>query len=447
MKIKYAGRIYGFKEKWNLFRAAHEFWLTEGRWTKKFETEFSKYLFGCKNSIPLGYSSFVNSGSSANLLAFMALTQPELGDKRIKRGDEVITTACGFPTTISPIVQYGAVPVFVDITQFKCNYLNIFTGDGNADITQIKKAYTPKTKAIMLAHTLGSPFNIKEIKKFCEEKNIWLIEDNCDSLGAQYLHTIQLTKLCCMSFYKKTGTAGHISTHSFYPAHHITTGEGGMVCTSSLQLYKIINSLKNWGRDCVCGPGQDNVCKNRFGYKIGNINYDHKYIYSRFGYNLKATDLQAAIGCAQLQRLEYFVKRRNENWKDFYDGMLGMNNYGICQFHTSASASNGNTSRFGFLVICLGGKYMDRKTITSILEKRGVQTRLLFGGNLTKQPMFKSLKKGVDYRIVGNLKNTNYIAARGFWVGVYPGIRRKHIKYIVDILAEYDYQNVITGGK
>ncbi len=401
-KIPYAGRVYDKKEILNLIDASLEFWLTAGRWTLQFEKKLSKFL-------NIKHCLFVNSGSSANLLAFMTLTSPLLGKRAIKRGDEVITVAACFPTTISPIIQYGARPVFVDIT----------IPQYNIDVTKIKKAINKKTKAIFLAHTMGNPFDVKVIKEFCEKYNLWLIEDNCDSLGAMY-------KL--NGKWQYTGTFGDIGTSSFYPAHHITTGEGGAVYTNNDLLYKIALSLRDWGRDCYCLPGKDNTCGHRFEKKYGKLpsGYDHKYVYSHFGYNLKATDLQAAIGCAQIEKLPEFIKKRNENWQYLKENLKDLSDILILP----EEEKNSKPAWFGFLVT-IKNKKIKRDNLIKYLELNQIQTRLLFAGNITKQPCFNFLNKN-EYRIDGNLKNTDMVMNNSFWVGVYPRLKFNNIDVIIN---------------
>ncbi len=402
-KIPYAGRVYDEKEILNLIDASLEFWLTAGRWTLQFEKKLSDFL-------KIKHSLFVNSGSSANLLAFMTLTSPLLGKRAIKKGDEVITVAACFPTTISPIIQYGAKPVFVDIE----------IPQYNIDITKLKKAISKKTKAVFLAHTMGNPFDIKSIKEFCEKYNLWLIEDNCDSLGAMY-------KL--NGKWQYTGTFGDIGTSSFYPAHHITTGEGGAVYTNNDLLYKIALSLRDWGRDCYCLPGRDNTCGHRFDKKYGKLplGYDHKYVYSHFGYNLKATDLQAAIGCAQIDKLPEFIKKRNENWQYLRENLSDLSDILILP----DKEKNLKPAWFGFLMT-IKNKKIKRDEMIKYLEKNQIQTRMLFAGNIVRQPCFVNASKQKLYRISGNLENTDFVMNNSFWVGVYPGLKKTQIKKIVN---------------
>lgn len=402
-RISYAGRIYDEKEMCNLTDALLDFWLTSGRFTEEFEKRLADYL-------GIRFCSLVNSGSSANLLAFMALASPLLGDRRIKRGDEVITVAAGFPTTITPMLQYGAVPVFVDVT----------IPQYNIDVSMLEEALSDKTKAVMLAHTLGNPFDLAAVKKFCDENSLWLIEDNCDALGSKYLLDGK---------WKYTGTIGDIGTSSFYPPHHMTMGEGGAVYTDNPLLHKAVRSLRDWGRDCVCPSGTDNLCGHRFDRQYGELplGYDHKYVYSHFGYNLKATDLQAAVGCAQLDKLPLFAERRKHNFKRLKEGLAGTEKYLILP----ETCENADPSWFGFLITCKEGT--DRSKIVQYVESKGIQTRMLFAGNLIKHPCFDELRKsGEGYRVVGGLDNTDRIMRDSFWVGVYPGMTDEMIDYMVE---------------
>lgn len=406
-RIPYAARVYDSEEMVNLVDSALEFWLTSGKYTKQFEKDFAENL-GVK------YCSLVNSGSSANLIAFMSLTSPLLGERRINRGDEVITVAAGFPTTITPIIQYGAIPVFVDVT----------IPEYNIDVTQLEKALTDKTKAVMIAHTLGNPFDLESVKKFCEIHNLWLVEDNCDALGSKY--TIN-NKECY------TGTIGDIGTSSFYPPHHITMGEGGAVYTNNPLLHKIIRSFRDWGRDCSCSSGEDNLCKHRFDRKYGDLpfGYDHKYVYSHFGYNLKATDMQAAVGTAQLKKISYFTKKRQDNFNKLKEGLKELEDIIILPEATK----NSNPSWFGFLITCKRAE--DRNKVVEHLERKGIQTRNLFAGNLIKHPCFDEMRKtGQGYRVIGDLKNTDTIMNNTFWVGVYPGLNDGKLDYIIKNIKE-----------
>ncbi len=406
-RIGYAGRVYDYEEMVNLVDSALEFWLTSGRYTREFETDFAQML-GVK------HCSLVNSGSSANLLAFMALTSPLLKERRIQRGDEVITVAAGFPTTVAPIIQYGAVPVFVDVT----------IPQYNIDVIALEKALSLKTKAVMLAHTLGNPFELKTVREFCKRHHLWLVEDNCDALGSEYIIDGKT---------KKTGTIGDIGTSSFYPPHHLTMGEGGAVYTDNPLLHKIIRSFRDWGRDCMCPSGRDNLCGHRFDGQYGDLpqGYDHKYVYSHFGYNLKATDMQAAIGCAQLKKLPFFTGKRRHNFERLYEGLQDLRNKIILP----EACPNSNPSWFGFLMTCKDG--VERRTVVSHIEARGIQTRMLFAGNLTKHPCFDEMRKSsVGYRVVGNLENTERIMKNTFWVGVYPGMTDETIDYMVRTIRE-----------
>lgn len=404
-RISYASRVYDAEEMVNLVDSALEFWLTAGRYAAEFEKEFAKYL-GVK------YCSLVNSGSSANLNAFMALTSPSLGDRQIKRGDEVITVAAGFPTTVAPLVQYGAVPVFIDVT----------IPQYNIDVTKLEAAYSPKTKAVMIAHTLGNPFDLKTVKDFCDRHNLWLVEDNCDALGSTY--TIDGQE-------KFTGTIGDIGTSSFYPAHHMTMGEGGAVYTDNPKLHKIIRSFRDWGRDCMCPAGKDNLCGHRFDGQHGELpkGYDHKYVYSHFGYNLKATDMQAAIGCAQLKKLPHFVERRRQNFNRLREGLNDLQD----KFILPVPCENSNPSWFGFLLTCREG--VERQKVVQYIEKNNIQTRMLFSGNLIKHPCFDEMRAtGEGYRVVGSLENTDRIMNDTFWLGVYPGMTAEKIDYMIKII-------------
>ena len=406
-RIPYASRVYDHEEMVNLVDSALEFWLTSGRYTEEFEKKLADYL-------KVRYCSLVNSGSSANLIAFMALTSPLLGDRRIGRGDEVITVAAGFPTTVTPAIQYGAVPVFVDVA----------IPQYNIDVTKLEAALSEKTKAVMLAHTLGNPFDLTAVKEFCDAHGLWLVEDNCDAMGTVYELKGER---------KLTGTIGDIGTSSFYPPHHMTMGEGGAVYTDNPLLNKIIRSFRDWGRDCVCPSGHDNVCGHRFDRQYGELplGYDHKYVYSHFGYNLKATDLQAAIGCAQLDKFPSFVEKRRHNfarlWKKLEDTQD--------QLILPAAAEHSEPSWFGFLITCREG--VDRNRLVQYIESKGVQTRMLFAGNLTKHPCFDEMRKtGGGYRIAGGLENTDRIMADTFWIGVYPGMTDEKIDYMARVIKE-----------
>jgi CDP-6-deoxy-D-xylo-4-hexulose-3-dehydrase len=401
--IHYAGKCYDFNEMVNAVESVLDFDLTHGKWCNLFEKKLAEFL-------DVKYCLLVNSGSSANLLAFMALTSPSNNIYQIKRGDEIITTACCFPTTLAPIIQYGAVPVFVDVDE-----------NGNIDCNELEKAYTIKTKAIMTAHTLGNPFNIEAVNNFCKEHcDIYLIEDNCDSLGSKYNN-------------KYTGTFGDIGTSSFYPAHHICMGEGGAVYTDNLLLYKIMLSMRDWGRACTCNTGEDNKCGKRFSQKLGKLpnNYDHKYIYQEQGFNLKATEMQAAIGVAQLDKLENFIKKRQENFIYLYNKLKGLQDYLILPQTTEYS----NPSPFSFLILTKEG--VDKNKLVEYLENNKIQTRPLFAGNILLHPCFDSLEIDKDYRVIGDLKNTNYIMNNGFMVGIYPGLNNKDLDKISNVIWNY----------
>lgn len=406
-RIPYASRVYDEQEMCNLVDASLDFWLTAGRYAEEFERKFAEYL-------GIRFCSLVNSGSSANLVAFMALTSPLLGDRRVKRGDEVITVAAGFPTTVTPMIQYGAVPVFVDVT----------IPQYNIDITKLEEAFSEKTKAVMIAHTLGNPFDLKVVKKFCDAHNLWLVEDNCDALGSKY--TIDGEE-------KFTGTIGDIGTSSFYPPHHMTMGEGGAVYTNDPLLHRAIRSFRDWGRDCICPSGQDNMCGRRFDKQYGELplGYDHKYVYSHFGYNLKATDLQAAIGCAQIDKFPSFVEHRKNNFNRLKEGLKDTADKLILP----VACENADPSWFGFLVTCQAG--IDRNKVVPYIESKGIQTRMLFAGNLIKHPCFDEMRRtGEGYRVVGGLENTDRIMRDTFWVGVYPGMTDEKIDYMIKVVCE-----------
>lgn len=414
-RISYASRVYDSDEMTNLVDSALEFWLTSGRYTDEFEKEFAKYL-------GVRFCSVVNSGSSANLVAFMTLTSPliekEYGrERRVLPGDEVITVAAGFPTTVAPIIQYGAVPVFVDVT----------IPGYNIDVNKLEEALSPLTKAVMIAHTLGNPFDLRKVKEFCYKHNLWLIEDNCDALGSRYEME---------DGWHFTGTVGDIGTSSFYPPHHMTMGEGGAVYTNVPLLNKIIRSLRDWGRDCVCPSGKDNLCGHRFDGQYGELpfGYDHKYVYSHFGYNLKATDMQAAVGCAQLKKFPMFVEKRKQNFNRLYKGL---SSYGAIEdkLILPVATEYSDPSWFGFMMTCKDG--IDRKAIVEKIESTNVQTRALFAGNLVKHPCFDELRQlGKGYRISGELTNTDKIMNQSFWVGVYPGMTDDMLDYMVDTIVK-----------
>ncbi len=406
-RIPYAARVYDSDEMVNLVDSSLEFWLTSGRFTDEFEHELAKYL-GVK------HCALVNSGSSANLLAFMALTSPLLGERAVKRGDEVITVAAGFPTTVTPMIQYGAIPVFVDVT----------IPQYNIDVTKLETALSDKTKAVMMAHTLGNPFDLAAVKEFCDKHGLWLVEDNCDALGSKY--TVNGEE-------KFTGTVGDIGTSSFYPPHHMTMGEGGAVYTNNSLLAKIVKSMRDWGRDCICKSGCDNMCGHRFDKQYGELplGYDHKYVYSHFGYNLKVSDMQAAVGCAQLRKFPTFVEKRKYNFKRLKNALLSAEDKLILP----VACENSDPSWFGFLITCKEG--VDRNKVVQYVESKGVQTRMLFAGNLTKHPCFDEMRKtGQGYRIVGTLENTDRIMNDTFWVGVYPGMTDAMIDYMAKVIIE-----------
>jgi len=406
-RIPYAGRIYDEKEMVNLVDSSLEFWLTNGRYTKQFEEMFAQKM-------GISYCSLVNSGSSANLLAFMALTSPLLKERKVDRGDEIITVAAGFPTTISPIIQYGAVPVFLDVT----------IPEYNIDCNQLEEAYSSKTKAVMIAHTLGNPFNLERVREFCDRHKLWLIEDNCDALGSTYqMHGEE----------QLTGTIGDIGTSSFYPPHHMTMGEGGAVYTNNSLLHKIIRSFRDWGRECSCPSGVDNLCGHRFDGQFGELpkGYDHKYVYSHFGYNLKATDMQAAIGVAQLEKLDSFTKARRENFEYLKENLRELERKIILP----EPEKNSCPSWFGFMMTCQEG--INRNQVVQYLEQHHIQTRNLFAGNIIKHPCFDAIRgDNTKYRIVGDLKNTERIMKQSFWIGVYPGMTKPKLDYMIKILKE-----------
>lgn len=403
-RVNYAGRVFDEREMVNLVDSSLEFWLTYGRYSRQFEKGLADYL-------GVRFCLLVNSGSSANLLAFSALTSHLLEDRQVKRGDEVITVAAGFPTTIAPIVQYGAVPVFVDVE----------LETGNIDASQLEQALSSKTKAVMLAHSLGNPFNIKAVKAFCEKHNLWLVEDNCDALGSKYAGRL-------------TGTWGDIGTSSFYPPHHMTMGEGGAVYTDNPLLNKIALSIRDWGRDCWCPSGKDNTCGCRFTKQFGQlpVGYDHKYVYSHFGYNLKATDLQAAIGCAQLEKFPSFVETRKANYQRLYEGLKDISQLSIFRPYPEA-----DPSWFGFLMTVKPSAGFSRNDLAKHLEAANIQTRNLFAGNITKHPCFETMREGVDYRIAAPLVNTDTIMNDSLWIGLYPGMGEAKLDYMVKTIREF----------
>lgn len=409
-RIPYAGRVFDEREIEHLIDAALDFWLTTGRYAEQFERSFAQFL-------RVRHCSLTNSGSSANLLAFMALTSPKLEERRIKKGDEVITVAAGFPTTVAPIVQYGAVPVFVDVT------LPTY----NIDCSQLEEALSGKTKAIMVAHTLGNPFDLEQVKSFCDKQHLWLIEDNCDALGARYYLDGE---------WKYTGTVGHIGTSSFYPPHHMTMGEGGAVYTNDTTLKRLIESFRDWGRDCWCASGHDNTCRQRFDQQFGELplGYDHKYVYSHFGYNLKVTDMQAAIGCAQLEKVPQFVEARKQNWQLLKNELAELDHFFVMPEATTNSAP----SWFGFLLTVREGVGFTRDQIVQHLEAKGIQTRMLFAGNLIKHPCFDEMRVANEgFRKVGNLTTTDRIMQDTFWVGVYPGMTESMLNYMVETIRYF----------
>lgn len=407
-RIPYASRVYDETEMVNLVDSALEFWLTSGRYTDEFEAKLAEYL-------GVRYCALVNSGSSANLVAFMTLTSPLLKERQVKPGDEIITVAAGFPTTVTPAIQYGAVPVFVDVT----------IPQYNIDVTRLEEAYSEKTKAVMIAHTLGNPFDLKAVKEFCDRHNLWLIEDNCDALGSRYIID---------GVEKFTGTVGDIGTSSFYPPHHMTMGEGGCVYTNSPLLNRLIKSYRDWGRDCICPSGHDNFCGHRFDGQYGELpaGYDHKYVYSHFGYNLKVTDMQAAIGCEQLKKFPSFIERRRHNW----DRLRAALEPAADKLILPESAANSRPSWFGFLISVKPESGLDRNAVTRYIEDHNVQTRLLFSGNLIKHPCFDQIRGTDAYRVAGELTNTDFIMNNTFWVGVYPGMTDEMIDYMAQVILE-----------
>lgn len=409
-RIQYSGRVYDAEEMVNLVDAALEFWLTSGHYVEEFETGLAEYL-------KMKHCSLVNSGSSANLCAFMALTSPKLGERRINKGDEVIAVAAAFPTTVTPIVQYGAIPVFLDVTI--PNY--------NIDVSRLEEARSDKTKAVFIAHTLGNPFDLQAVKDFCDKYELWLVEDNCDALGSEYFYNGE---------WRKTGTIGDLSTYSFYPPHHITLGEGGAVCTNNTQLYRLVNSFRDWGRDCWCASGVDDTCKHRYSQQFGELpmGYDHKYVYSHFGYNLKSTDMQASIGCAQLKKLPEFVEARKRNWAYLRENLDGLSDKIIMPEKTPGS----EPSWFGFLMTVRRDAGFTRDELAQFLENRNIQTRNLFSGNYIKHPCFDEMRKsGEGYRAVGELTNTDIIMNDSLWIGVYPGMNQAKLDYMIGCIQEF----------
>ncbi len=409
-RISYASRVFDEKEMCSLTDAVLDFWLTTGRFADEFEKEFAKW-------IGVRWAHLVNSGSSANLIAFTVLTAQELGDRQIRPGDEVITVACSFPTTVAPVLQYGAVPVFVDVT----------VPQYNIDVSQLEAALSPRTKAVMIAHTLGNPFDLVSVKAFCETHNLWLIEDNCDALGTKY--TINEKT-------KYTGTWGDIGTSSFYPPHHMTMGEGGCVYTDNPLLHKLILSFRDWGRDCICPSGTDNFCGRRFDGQYGELprGYDHKYTYSHLGYNLKVTDLQASVGVEQLKKFPHFMERRRHNWDRLYHALA--QSTAAEKLILPEPADHSVPSWFGFLLSVRPESGKKRDDVTRYIEKHNIQTRLLFAGNLIKHPCFDQIRGTNAYRVIGELKNTEYIMNHTFWIGVYPGMTDRMIDHMAEVIIE-----------
>lgn len=403
-RVNYAGRVFDETEMQYLVDSSLDFWLTYGDYSKKFETDLAKYL-------GVRWAFLVNSGSSANLLAFYALTSPLLEDRQVKRGDEVITVAAGFPTTVAPVVQYGAVPVFVDM---ELTHANI-------DVAELEKALSPKTKAVMIAHTLGNPFNLRAVKELCDKHNLWLIEDNCDALGSTYEG-------------KPTGTWGDIGTSSFYPPHHMTMGEGGATYTDNPLLKKIMLSMRDWGRDCWCESGVDNTCGCRFTQSFGTLpkGYDHKYVYSHFGFNLKVSDMQAAVGVAQLEKFPSFVEKRKENQKKLYNALKELD-----QLQLVETQPNSDPSWFGFMMTLTDKANFSRNEIVEFLEANNIQTRNLFAGNMTRHPMFDHMELNKDYKVIGQLPNTDKIMNDSFWIGLYPGMGDDAINYMIKKIREF----------
>jgi len=399
--IPYGGRIYDQDEVIKLVDASLDFWLTGGRFTQEFEKKLAKYI-GCR------YCLLVNSGSSANVLAVSALMSPLLHERQLKKEDEVIVAACNFPTTVNPIVQNGLTPVFVDVD----------LGNYNISTRQIEKALTARTRAIVVAHTLGNPADMDKIIRIAQKHELWIIEDNCDSLGSRYKD-------------KLSGSFGHISTCSFYPAHHITMGEGGAVCTQDSTLKRILVSLRDWGRDCWCEPGHDNTCKNRFSQKHGDLpfGYDHKYVYSHLGYNFKATDMQAAVGVAQMDKLDAFIAARRDNFDYLYKNLRRFHKYLLLPEATKGS----QPAWFGFPMLVKNNQCFSRMDLVSYLEKHKIATRMIFAGNITKQPAYQD----VHFRVSGSLKNTDNVMNNLFWIGVYPGIKQEQREYITKVFSSF----------
>lgn len=399
--IPYAGRVFDADELVHLVDAALDFWLTTGRFAEQFEREFAGFM-------EVRHAILCNSGSSANLLALSALTSPKLEERRLQPGDEVITVAAGFPTTINPIIQNNLVPVFPDVE----------LGTYNIDVRYLEEAIGPRTRAIMLAHTLGNPFNLDAVLDVAKRYGLWLIEDNCDALGSTYKGQL-------------TGTFGDLATVSFYPAHHITMGEGGCVLTNRPKLKVLVESFRDWGRDCWCDPGKENTCGKRFEWQLGELpyGYDHKYIYSHIGYNLKLTDMQAAVGVAQLKKLPRFIEARKRNWQLLYEGLKPFEEFLILPQPTPGS----DPSWFGFVITVRQEAPFTRNDMVRYLEDREIATRLLFGGNLTRQPAYREL----DFRVVGSVRNSDLIMTNTFWIGVYPGLTEEHISYVLSVLYDF----------
>lgn len=400
-EVPISGRVYDAQEMVHLVDASLEFWLTTGRFAEQFEREFAQ-IMGVR------HASLCNSGSSANLLALAALTSPKLAERQLQPGDEIITVAAGFPTTINPIVQNRLTPVFLDIE----------LGTYNLDVTHLEEAVSPRTRGIMVAHTLGNPFNLDAVTAVANRHHLWLIEDNCDAVGSLYNGRL-------------TGSFGHLATVSFYPAHHITMGEGGCVLTRQAQLKKLVESFRDWGRDCWCAPGVANTCGKRFDWQLGDLpcGYDHKYIYSHIGYNLKMTDMQAAIGVAQLKKLPHFTAIRKRNWQYLYEGLKAYEEFLLLPQATA----NSDPSWFGFLLTVRAGAPFSRNDLVRYLEERRVATRLLFSGNVTRQPAFQN----VDYRVVGDLANSDTVMNHTFWIGVYPKLTLPMLDYVLEVFADF----------
>ncbi|MBL8018087.1 MAG: lipopolysaccharide biosynthesis protein RfbH [Leptospirales bacterium] len=407
-RVTYAGRVFDAGEMVNLTNSALDFWLTSGPFSAEFEKRFAK-LLGVRKSL------LVNSGSSANLLAFFTLTSPKLEERAIERGDEIITVAAGFPTTVAPMLQYGAKPVFIDVSVDDGNY--------NADVSLLEAARSERTKGVMMAHTLGNPFDLNTVREFCKKYNLWLVEDNCDALGTRYEGQL-------------TGSIGDLATSSFYPPHHLTMGEGGAVYTGNLKLASIAESMRDWGRDCWCASGKDNTCGKRFEWELGELpaGYDHKYIYSHLGFNLKVTDMQAAIGLAQLDKLDEFVTLRRKNWQTLRDGLADLQDVFILPTPTKGS----EPSWFGFALTIRENSGVKRRELIDYLEAESIQTRLVFAGNLLRHPAFDKMRKtGTDYRVVGDLKNTDRVMNQTFWLGVYPGMKTGMIEYMIEKIRKF----------